>query len=92
MAQYGNLLKQLEELDRRIEEAKRNEYGPTLDEVRATIAAFGFSVAEVFGSSPGYVVKAKRKRSTEKRGAQRRRSRTASSETEDSRQAQIEFA
>jgi DNA-binding protein H-NS len=51
MSYYSELSKQLEELDRRIEEAKRSEYGPALEEVRATIAAFGFSVTEVFGRS-----------------------------------------
>jgi DNA-binding protein H-NS len=85
MEHYGNLLKQLEELDRRIEEAKRNEYGPTLDEVRATIAAFGFSAAEVFGPSRGHAGKTRPKRSTGKR------SRKASSEAEESRQARIDF-
>lgn len=49
MAQYRELSKQLEQLDLRIEEAKRKEYGPALDEVRETIVAFGFSITEVFG-------------------------------------------
>ena len=88
MSKYSELSKQFEELDRRIEEAKRNEYGPALEEVRATIAAFGFSPIEVFGQSSGSTARAK----GGKRGTQEKRSRSTKSESADSRQTQIEFA
>ncbi|CAE6967636.1 hypothetical protein R69608_07028 [Paraburkholderia nemoris] len=92
MPQYSELSKQLEELDRRIEEAKRNEYGPALEEVRATIAAFGFSPVEVFGQSRGSTARSKRGAKGEKRGTQEKRSRSTNSESADFRQTQIEFA
>ncbi|ANB74917.1 hypothetical protein AYM40_20925 [Paraburkholderia phytofirmans OLGA172] len=92
MSKYSELSKQLEELDRRIEEAKRNEYGPALEEVRATIAAFGFSPVEVFGQSRGGTARSKRGTKAGKRGTQERRSRSTKSESADSRQTQIEFA
>jgi DNA-binding protein H-NS len=89
MSKYSELLKQLEELDRRIEEAKRSEYGPALEEVRATIEAFGFSPTEVFEQSHGRAVK---KTKTGKRGTLAKRPKSAKSEGTDPRQAQIEFA
>lgn len=92
MPQYSELSKQLEELDRRIEEAKRNEYGLALEEVRATIAAFGFSPAEVFGQSRESTARSKHKTNTGKHGTQEKRSRSTKSESADSRQTQIEFA
>jgi DNA-binding protein H-NS len=92
MSYYSELSKQLEELDRRIEEAKRSEYGPALEEVRATIAAFGFSPIEVFGQSSGSTARLKRGAKGGKRGTQEKRSRSTKSESADSRQTQIEFA
>jgi DNA-binding protein H-NS len=92
MSHYSELSKQLEELDRRIEEAKRNEYGPALEEVRATIAAFGFTVAEVFGNSYGSAARSKRTARTGKLGTQRKRSRSTKLDSVDPRQTQIEFA
>jgi DNA-binding protein H-NS len=92
MAQYSELAKQLEELDRRIEEAKRNEYGPALEDVRATIAAFGFSVAEVFGDSHGSTARLKRGAKAGKSGTKEKRSRSTKSDSADPRQTQIEFA
>jgi DNA-binding protein H-NS len=93
MSYCSELSKQLEELDRRIEEAKRSEYGPTLEEVRATIAAFGFSVTEVFGRSYGSTVRSKRGAKAEKRGAaQGKRAGSTKLDSADPRQTQIEFA
>ena len=92
MSYYSELSKQLEELDRRIEEAKRSEYGPALEEVRATIAAFGFSVTEVFGRSYGSTVRSKRGAKAEKRGAQGKRAGSTKLDSADPRQTQIEFA
>lgn len=92
MSKYSELSKQLEELDRRIEEAKRDEYGPALEEVRATIAAFGFSPVEVFGQSHGSTGRSKRKAKTGRRGTPVKLSRSTKSESADPRQTQIEFA
>jgi hypothetical protein len=92
MSQYNELSKQLDELDRIIEEAKRNEYGPALEEVRATIAAFGFSPVEVFGQSRGSTARSKREAKTGNRGTLVKRSRSTKSERANPRQTQIEFA
>ncbi|ANB74950.1 hypothetical protein AYM40_21110 [Paraburkholderia phytofirmans OLGA172] len=92
MSQYSELSKQLEELVRRIEETKRNEYGPALEDVRATIAAFGFSPVEVFGQSHGSAARSKREAKTEKRGTLVKRSGSTKSDSADPRQTQIEFA
>jgi DNA-binding protein H-NS len=92
MSYYSELSKQLEELDRRIEEAKRSEYGPALEEVRATIAAFGFSATEVFGHSRGSTAKSKQGTRAGKSGTQAKRSRSTKSDSTDPRQTQIEFA
>ena len=90
MSYYSELSKQLEELDRRIEEAKCSEYGPALEEVRAT-AAFGFSVAEVFGHSRGSTARLKRGAKAGKSGTQAKRSKSTKSDSADPRQTQIEF-
>jgi DNA-binding protein H-NS len=92
MSQYSELSKQLEELDRRIEEAKRRECGPALEQVRETVAAFGFSVAEVFGRSHEGAARSKREANAGKRGALAKRSRSTKSDSADPRQSQIEFA
>jgi DNA-binding protein H-NS len=92
MSKYSELSKQLEELDRRIEEEKRNEYEPALEEVQATIEAFGFSPAEVFGQSHGRAARSKREAKSGKRGTLVKRPKSTKSESVDPRQAQIEFA
>jgi DNA-binding protein H-NS len=85
MSQYRELLKRLEELDRRIDEAKRNEYESALAEVKATVVAFGFSPAEVFGPSHIKAAGTRRRRKTGSEAAPKKYRDT------NPRQTQIEF-
>lgn len=92
MSQYGELLKQLEELDRRIEEAKHNEYEPALDEVLATTEAFGFSPTEVFGLLNRRTGKSRRGVRAGRRALQYKCAKSMKSKGADSRQTQMDFA
>ncbi|TKC80405.1 H-NS histone family protein [Trinickia terrae] len=48
---YRDLQAELKRLDQEIERAKDAEYESTLAKVRETVAAFGFTSAEIFGRS-----------------------------------------
>lgn len=50
MATYKELLAKKQQLDMEIEDARRAEARATLDNVRETVAAFGFTPEEIFGS------------------------------------------
>ncbi|WP_245983177.1 H-NS family nucleoid-associated regulatory protein [Trinickia fusca] len=50
MATYKELLARKQELDAEIENARRAEAQEALDNVRDTIAAFGFTPDQVFGA------------------------------------------
>jgi DNA-binding protein H-NS len=50
VATYKELLAKKQELDLEIENARRAEAQAALDDIRATIAAFGFTAEDVFGS------------------------------------------
>ena len=49
MARYMELLEQKQELEKRIEEARRAEVSEALETVRNTVAEFGFTPDDVFG-------------------------------------------
>lgn len=50
MATYKELLAKKQELDIEIENARRAEAQAALEDIRATVAAFGFTPEDVFGS------------------------------------------
>lgn len=49
MVRYKELLAQKEDLEKRIEEARREEAAAALEAVRKTVADFGFTPEDVFG-------------------------------------------
>ncbi|MFM0091627.1 H-NS histone family protein [Paraburkholderia sediminicola] len=49
MARYKELLAQKQMLERQIEEARRAEAAAALEDVRKTVADFGFSPEDIFG-------------------------------------------
>lgn len=53
MATYQELLAQMRALDARIEKARGQAAAEALETVRASVAEFGFTPADVFGRAPG---------------------------------------
>ncbi|WKB56184.1 H-NS histone family protein [Eleftheria terrae] len=54
---YAQLQAQMEVLQRRMEEAKRKEAAPRLAQIRADVAAYGFTVEDVFGAAKPHQAK-----------------------------------